>query len=404
MKELVLKNGQREIVFEEFNNLIGIKKKEEGYYIYDLEQTFGPFLNVYFNFLGRGATLCGFNDEKSIAVVAGHFGCTEIKESDYPIEFKRLIKKKRIEKVSQQFPTCKFLSEVLVYKLIKEENPLFEKKDGYSRQLTPAKRYLYETEDGKIFSANPKSIKPVDQYRKFDTFEEMQLVLLANKKEYSDIEPSPNGQLAYLFRNLYYGRALPCDLIQRIFNKIKSKVGVEEFRHLEKPVEICVKKHKRIDVDLLIQTLKNERCSNLFKFITNLKPCKVNEEIIPAAVEREIEACVRSLPSFNFDELIIKYKDVKIVEIIDCNEEVEKNIKRKDLYEWSGFRKLQFDKPKSYQELVNVEMKKYKECIKIMLEEKPAVQKHADHVCYTNFPSIYEIETKENEAACAEIE
>lgn len=386
MKEVILKSDEKMFIVKEFNNVVGVRKTKNAYYIFDLEQEIGPFLSVYYNIKGLGSTICGFNYDDSQAVSVGAFGFYELEKEDFPAEFRSLIRSKDIERVSQNYPDCEFVDDVHVYKLVKEEDPLWEKRDGYSRRLLPTKRYIFRSPEGTYFSVNPKlPAKSLEEYRFFDSFEEMQLSALYNKREYSDIQNYSNRYLGDLFRNLYYGRNLPHALIQKILNTIKKRVGIEEYRHLECPVDISIVHHKKISMRVLAESLKSLGEKNLYGFMKTTGNRMVGEHLIPFSVEKEIVSCVSRMPSFEYDEIKFKYKDVQFSCPIPYDIETQKKIRSTSLYEWKGAESFWVEQPEGFEEVVRIELKKHKKCIELFGEVKPTKPKPDPRTIYPQY-------------------
>lgn len=385
MKNVVLKNGEEKLFVNEFNNKVGVRKSKEGYYIFDLDQEIGPFLSIYCNMVGKGATICGYNRQSSDIVEIRLFGFGHVSDDEIPLEFKKLLRIKEIERVSSFFPECEFVDDVLVYRLAKLKNSNWEKRDGYTRlQIPDEKRFIFRTATGKYFSVNPKRIeaqvdqqvaKPMETVELYDSFEEMQLRLLTKRKmQYSEIKRNPNRHLADLFRNLYFSRNFPKHLIQKLLDTFKENVGIEEFMALKKPVEVKLIKHKRIRISELADILKKSGPENMFKYIKFNRVRDVSGLMLPVAIEKEIAACVNSMPAFDFSELKLMYNGEKASMVFPYDLQTQNRLKTASLYEWEGLDKFFIDQPEGFGDVIRVQLKKYEICSAIVGEKKKPTQ------------------------------
>lgn len=283
MKEIILKENQITSIPNTYENDLIVRYTDEGYFITCNNKEYGPFLKVFtdsYNEFNNDIFIFGWRPEKTLVYRNGLYGLEQKDELDTTVELvKHLNKFKDQQPENTEFLTdqgCTFLGETLVYKLYKDEGNKegFANPDGFARILLHnEKRLVFRTPQNQIFIVNPNNIKPYSSYVKFDNLEELCIAARKKSIDYAFTGPFSSVSNASLcaIKQKTIKNHLPYSVLQRILNKIKEMVGIENYRSLDFSIDYDFIKHYNFDMEEYLNALKSIDIDDLEKYIITLK-------------------------------------------------------------------------------------------------------------------------------------
>lgn len=365
IREIVLEKGKSQVVPDDNGNVFKIKRYEEGYVAYDEYTEYGPFERVFVDFRPAGSFLCGFDQELVCLYNSGYSGLEEIEIKNAGKDMKKTIRQIRVERELKSLPNCKFLGEVEVYTLKYAPNDPFVKKDGYVRDWQENScRHIFETEDGKVFAVNPnKPVRPIEEYKKYDTYEELALAVQSKKKlEYKNFGEPFNRHLQTLYNHVKEVRCLPDKLIHKILQVLKSELGLEEFRCLRHEIKFNIANHTLFDTEEMYEALKCSDREKLDSYVKEKGGIYRTQAPVSRAGVTEMLGTIPSLPSTcRYREISMAYGEKKISITIPDNEKVRQAKENPKLYEWKSISQFEADNPPYCKEIISLQEGKMEE-------------------------------------------
>lgn len=391
IKYVELNIGETEHFEDGFGNFFDVVKKENGYFIFDETYDYGPYQMVLVDVLVKDIYACGRNGRECDFFNAGIDGIVSKEQYEVNPSLKKELKELQVREELKKLPGCKFVGEVDLYKLKKNPNGPFAKKDGLTRIWLQGKlRHIFQTEDGKYFVINPeKEISPIEKYCKFDSYEELSMQVNSKGFEYSSLARSQNKSLAELFHALKYNRAVPNKYIKKIFDKLKEIVGLEEFQNLKSEVKCKKTEHKLVDLKELFDALAVRDIKLLADKMGRTVSCRTNS-VLPHVGVEEIETVIDELPStITYKQMEIEYEGKQFTVMLNSDESICEKAKDKKYYDWQGMYRFSIEKPMGFEEICEIESKRIQDAL---FYEKPIAEK-----IILRDPLIYNDDETENE-------
>ena len=366
MKEIFVDvDGELKIANAYKNKLI-VSRTEDGYFVESDNEKKGTYFKVFtdssaqFNY---DVFVFGCKADMIEVYRNGLFGLEATKEMDITTHLARTMRdvygKKQVEKmVAPNFEGCEFLGEAYVYRLSKGGE--LAHLDGMQRKRVPSIfRYVYKTDDGRIFAINPKAeLLPLEKYRKYDSFAELNIAKRQNDGvEYDNIKgdhsifATPISNIVKKMRNF----GLSDEQVLVVLEKLKTVLGIELYRNANKDkIKISAKTNmKLIDLNEVERVLTSGKpigfyyrewrdCSEGWRKRIAME-CELKGIVAKMGYQLKTEGLLLSVEEKN---LLIDYRTGEIIQV------------GKDLFDWSSKTSKQSAHSIVYDEVDVLRMKK----------------------------------------------
>lgn len=355
MREINLKLDQCTKVPNKYSNDIIVTRSNDGYFITNGDNTFGPFPKVLVDMPAnkqKDLYLYGWSAEKTILYRNNVFGLEQIGEINTEQDIIDAVNKFAPSIIQETLPGCTYLGETLIYKLVKDDTPGgWSKGDGFTRRLCRnERRLIYKTPENQIISVNPKRHSESATYQKFDSFDELRIHARKIGLDYvfdGNQTLITNRSLArFVSQAIDYN--ISDEITQNILDQIKTIVGIENFRNLDFSFTFDFEKHADINAHEYINaldninikdiaiTLFNDRISN--QTIQHIHP-KTYQALLQDYAKKHI---ISTLPSTaNFVKIHIKIGDEELTFYSPNNESVKNALTNPDMINWYDLKKLE---------------------------------------------------------------
>lgn len=355
VRELKIKEGMSELIKDMYENLLEIKRDEDGlHYITEGGWTFGPFERVFVDPRTFEFFICGLKGSNIETFQTGVMGIKSCEFNELSMDTRKTLRNAQVEKELEVFPNCEFEGEVDYYKITKNPKDPFAKKDGYVRKwLSHIPHHIFKTQEGKVFAVNPRKIKPFEDYKKFDTFEELSIYAFMNGFEFGDLSQPINKYLHTLFHKLKFCSYIPIPSIRRILADLKADLGVKGFQNLDELVEIEVSRHLLVNLQDIFEALQYADPKILEQCALKKGGYRRGDDThMSGGGIAEIELLIKYLPStVSYRDVKLTYKGKEYTTIVPQTEKVLNALSNPNSYDWqSGYKFLQ-DRPAGFEKI-----------------------------------------------------
>ncbi len=394
MKEIFVDINKKMSIGNSYKNKLEISRTREGYYVEGDNGKHGPYLKIYTDAsaqFNHDVFVFGCNPDKIEVYRNGLYGLEETDQFDttnqLAKEMRGVLGKQGVQKLSvPKFEGAEFVCESFRYEYIgyssEMEAPQYKKITDRDKS-----RAIYRTNEGQLFLVElGEAVKPLEEYQKFDSFEELNWSLANEKVDYG---------VAQAERKKLRSAITP------IFGKLMKKCSTEETENILQAIkdQIGLEAYRSGSVKLEFEGVGKFRIVNLDKLYEGVK--RPNQKPIPEYYNKvgkydwKADGSLESYwhPEINeLDQLIFDYDAVEEFEGLVCkigedgkkvffplNQDEKGRIFGEDYCVWAkeehkktrgahskpytvfvgGAWDFYMEKPKHYEEIVQIQKKKY---------------------------------------------
>lgn len=266
MKEIFVDVNKQMNIGNAYKNKLTISRTKEGYFVESDKEKLGPYLKVYtdssaqFNY---DVFVFGCNPDKIDVYRNGVYGLEETDQMDTTAQLAKTMQqvygKNNMKKMSMpKIEGAEFVCESFRYEYV-----------GYSKVMGASQykkitdrnkvRAIYRTNDGQLFLVDlGERVKPLEKYQKFDSFEEMNWRLSNEKVDYG-IAQSDRKKLKSAITPIF-GKLMKnysAEEVEGILQAIKDHLGLESYRSGSVKLEFEDSgKFRIVDLDKLYEGVK----------------------------------------------------------------------------------------------------------------------------------------------------
>ena len=266
MREIFVDINKKMSIGNSYKNKLEISRTKEGYYVEGDNEKHGPYLKIYTDSsaqFNNDVFVFGCNPDKIEVYRNGVFGLEETDQFDttgqLAKDMRRAIGKQGVQKLSMpKIEGAEFVCESFIYECV-----------GYSKEMRAYQykkitdhnkaRAIYRANDGQLFLVElGKKVRPLDEYQKFDSFEELNWSLANEKVDYGVAQSERRklrSAITPIFSKLH--KVYSAEEVAMVLQSIKDNIGLEAYRSGSAKLEFEDSgKFRIVDLDKLYEGLK----------------------------------------------------------------------------------------------------------------------------------------------------